>query len=961
MKLARILGVAAILLLPPFLLMPRALLGGWYLSSADALFTHYRPWQGRPPDGFQGARSPQAAETAFHFDPNMEFADRSLRAGRLPTWNPYNGFGEPFLGHARVGAMNPLDVLRFILPPESSKAWRTALWLFLAGWFTFRLLRLLGLHSIPALGGAVIYEMNGFHLSWILFPHLRCAVLLPLCLWMGERLLRRPDCGRAAWTALAVGLVFLADHPETGMLVLLTSLTFGLLRGGVCIRVLGGFRRVTTGWIWLLIAHVLGALIGWIQIHFTVLDGSWLAMENPPCLPVSSFLGLFAPGLFGPPSGNWWGPMHPMEGVAYLGILPLLAALLAVISSFFQDGRVRTFALLAFLGGLAAMVAPRGFQGESFLSLGGLPFHRMTLSMAMAGAVLAALGLQRVLPLAGIRPLGRSPFLIATGVVLLGLIVSLCLYVHHHMDVSMVQAWKEGGLSRLLGRVAIALVLTVTGVRLLAALRFPGAGRLLRAAPLLFILLDLGFHGQEYVGEIPCRYDLIRPRAIEGLSPGARVVGQGFVLPPQVNLGFGYRDVRGMRSGEVPAMAELLKEVLPSDPDTGMTRAGPWQGLEKLGIDAWFSDKPLGPEGVRLEVGGQQGAIKTFPLLVNRPVRHLTIHTSVAEGWTLEAGTQVALLTVVGEGREVKVPLRAGIETGDWALKQYAYFARHPRPEASGSWTVHDSRGDPYPRHCYPVMVELDPPFTPHGLRFSYSADRGWLNLHQVMTGPGTSHGFEWLQTLGPEVSCHGVFRRPVRGAGPDHFLSPGYRLASAGESMGKLLAMPHTIPSSQALLDRKPDVWTGSDGADGMESVVTCTRVDICPGKFRIQVPGRKTSTVLVIRESYHPDWTAVDPLNEPVSLESVDTAFLGAVLPPGPALSLLFSYHPRALTTGLWVLSAALLLVLLFLVVGFKARCGAFALPEDQPGPGTTETSRSEPGPEEPHPAENDLVEDE
>jgi len=899
--------VVVVLLLPPTLLMPRALFCGWGLSSAGAGLS---------------------AEAARRHEPNRAFADRVLEAGALPVWNPMNGFGEPFLGHARVGALNPLDGLRFLLPRDQSLAWRAAFFLILAGWFTYRLLRLLGLDRLPALTGAVCFEMNGLLLSWIQVPHLRCAVLLPLVLWMTERLLGRPDSGRAAWTALAVGLVFLADHPETGGLVLLIGVAYGLARGGLSFRALGGFRRVRAGWIWLALAYGLGTGLGWIQIQLTATDGSWPWTGATPALAAESLLGLFAPGMFDSPAGAGWGPGPPGEGVAYIGILPLLAALVAVVSSFHRDARVRVFTLLALFSAAAALGLPgltevlHGLPG-----FGGLPFSRLTLAAGLAGAALAALGLQRGLARIEVQPLPRLVLLAPAGILVLGLLVALYVFVGRHPDASLAETWNAGPLARLAGRMAVALGLCASGLVLFFWV--PAAGRLrgLRIAPLLLVVLDLWLHGHEVVGEVLCQHDRVQLRCLEALPPDGRLAGQGNVLPPRGNLVLGYRDVRGAQSGEIPAMTALLARLMPSDTTSALTRAGPGAGLEKLGIDAWISEKPLGPEGVWTRTGGPHPAVTRFPLMIPDTVHCLVLHTSLSQALALPDRTPVARLTVRGKDRWVTVQLRAGLETGDQALMPNARTAMHGQPDPSGSWVVLQPGGDSQPRHCYALALDLDPPFVPLELEVAYTADQGWLNLHRIKVGPDP-HPFTAIQTLGPEALASGIYSRQVLDAGPDAFLSPAYKVLATGSAMADLLISPGHDPRARTVLAELPRNWAGPRHESEVEEPVKCDLVEDRPGQFRVHLPERSLSAVLVLRVTFHPDWSARGPEGEVIPLQAVDTAFLGAVLPPGPARTLTFSFHPRGLTRGFWISIFALAWLVFFFVTGIWARRDAVTL---------------------------------
>ena len=943
-KLACSAGVLLVLALPPAMLMPGALFGGQHLSASDLLFRYYRPWQAEPPPGFTHPSAPHAAEAVLRFDAYRELVDRSLGQGHLPLWNPWNGFGEPLPGHARAAAFYPLDALRLALPPGEGYAWRVACWLVLAGWFTYRLLRCLGVSREAALVGAVIFEMSGFHTAWLHFPHLRVAVLLPFLLWMIERLVRRPESGPAAGIALAVGLVWLADHPETGLLICLTGLVYGGLRLAFHAAAQGGLPRAGRATLWLLIAGGLGVGFGWVQLSLTLADGSWPVHTSPVVLPVENLLGMVIPGLFGSPAGGGWGGLHPAESAACVGAIATVAALAAVFGSGLRDSRVSVFALLAVIGIVASLGTwIRLLDLEGSPVVGGLFLNRLTESVGLAVACLAALGFDRARGMqdTGSRSWSRvrasAPYALAGLAVLAALVTALVLFGLHHPDTPLAKLWSEGPLARLALRLSAAALLAALALFLLRRMRTAARPAVLVLCAVPLVLGELWLHGHEFIGQTARRYDRELPATLASLPPGERRTGVGFVVPPALNLHVPYRDLRGMRSGELPGVQAVLDRLVPTDRVSGISQAGPHPVLMDLGVTTWLSDRSLGPRGVQLAVAGPGPVTRRVPLLVDRPVGRITLHTSLGQSWTTADRTAVAELVVEGESREIRKTLHAGRETGDTALQQYAHFARHPRPQASGSWIVRDPGGKPFPRDCYPTTLTLDPPFVPHTLTITFLSAQGWFNLHRVDLDD--QPGFRAVDRMGVEEQVSGMVLRRARVAGPPVFLSPSYRIALDSTPFESLFPEPPpgeawpAGPPSRVALRHEPLAWSGLRhtvmlaGDPHSNDVRTdagtvCTRHEIAPGRFGVQVPARTTSTVLVVREAFHPGWHASSPAGEPLTPEPVDQLFLGIVLPPGPAGTIHFAFLPAALIEGVWISTGALALILALGLVGLVQR---------------------------------------
>lgn len=60
-------------------------------------------------------------EVPVWFLPEVELAQRELRAGRLPTWDPHARFGAPLHAHGLIGLCYPPNWLA-LLAPEPARA-----------------------------------------------------------------------------------------------------------------------------------------------------------------------------------------------------------------------------------------------------------------------------------------------------------------------------------------------------------------------------------------------------------------------------------------------------------------------------------------------------------------------------------------------------------------------------------------------------------------------------------------------------------------------------------------------------------------------------------------------------------------------------------------------------------------------------------------------------------------------
>lgn len=160
-----------------------------------------------------------------------EFAASSLKAGTgIPLWNPYLFGGMPYVAAMHGDIFYPTFLLRMILPTDVAMTWGFIIHVYLAGVFTFLLLRALGIGYFGALVGGLAYMMSG-NVAGLVSPghdgKLFISALLPLALLCVVRGVR--DGRLWAWGALAitVGLGVLSPHPQLLQYMLLVCGAMG--------------------------------------------------------------------------------------------------------------------------------------------------------------------------------------------------------------------------------------------------------------------------------------------------------------------------------------------------------------------------------------------------------------------------------------------------------------------------------------------------------------------------------------------------------------------------------------------------------------------------------------------------------------------------------------------------------------------------------------------------------------
>ncbi|MBV9326340.1 MAG: hypothetical protein JO352_21455 [Chloroflexi bacterium] len=128
-------------------------------------------------------------DMATAFVPWYSFLGDQLRAGHIPTWNPYTFSGAPFAADPESGWMYLPAMLAFTLLPLDAAVRANLLFhVLLAGLSTYTLARVLGCNVFGALLAAIVYAHSGFFEGHNVccFAYADVAAWLPLALLGAE-------------------------------------------------------------------------------------------------------------------------------------------------------------------------------------------------------------------------------------------------------------------------------------------------------------------------------------------------------------------------------------------------------------------------------------------------------------------------------------------------------------------------------------------------------------------------------------------------------------------------------------------------------------------------------------------------------------------------------------------------------------------------------------------------------
>ena len=151
----------------------------------------------------------------LYFYPLYEATYRRIAAGVLPTWNPYQLCGIPWIATLQGGVFYPPHVLYLLLPLHAALAVSNFGHLALATLATAAFARRAGLSGAAAAVAAVLFGMHGMFASSLAAPsYLEAAAWLPV----GALAVLELAHGRIAWgaalLATATAASFLAGYPQ---------------------------------------------------------------------------------------------------------------------------------------------------------------------------------------------------------------------------------------------------------------------------------------------------------------------------------------------------------------------------------------------------------------------------------------------------------------------------------------------------------------------------------------------------------------------------------------------------------------------------------------------------------------------------------------------------------------------------------------------------------------------------
>lgn len=311
--------------------------------------------------------SPILVDLTNQWYPWRLFGFGMVKQGIIPLWNPYCFCGNPFVANWYSGLFYPPNWIFCILPVHLALNYSFIIHVALCGVFTYAYMRVVIGDRLSSLFAAMTFMFSSPLILRIFAGHLSlvCAMAwFPLELLMAEIGLRTKNILYFTLCGVAFAAQVTAGYPQ---LVLYSGIMVALYlmsRVFMCVRDGGGIRELSTPAAGVVVALAIAIGLAAVQmlpaLEFTA-HSSRQAMTYREAaggsFPPENLATMLVPDLFGDfISAPSRGRAFLWEGASYMGILPLVLALLALLYR-----RNRNTFIYAIMGAASFVLALGGY------------------------------------------------------------------------------------------------------------------------------------------------------------------------------------------------------------------------------------------------------------------------------------------------------------------------------------------------------------------------------------------------------------------------------------------------------------------------------------------------------------------------------------------------------------------------------------------------------------------------
>lgn len=342
-------------------------------------------------------KNPMTTDVVSFTFPMQMLAVDLIKSGQWPLWNPYILAGAPLLANFQSAPFSPTNFVYFVFDRLTGWSVQIILQHFLAGLFTYLLLRHWNVSKLGSLLGGVGFAFGGFNTIWSQWNgHTLSAAFISLLLLFFDRWFKNGKVRDAVLFSVVVAFQILSGYPQV---VLYTAVAVFILWAV-------NFHYSREFFLKTLIIFVFG-ILGVGAAAFQILPGRELLglsqreVEAHPFewafLPFIKLITFFAPDFYGNHSTqNWWGPQDYTSNTGFVGVVAFVFASMGIV--FLKKMREVLFlVVLLVVSLLLSFPTPVSilFWKTGFLGLQAASAHRGLVLFNLSVALLAGFGVDR--------------------------------------------------------------------------------------------------------------------------------------------------------------------------------------------------------------------------------------------------------------------------------------------------------------------------------------------------------------------------------------------------------------------------------------------------------------------------------------------------------------------------------------------------------------------------------------
>jgi len=574
------------------------------------------------PYGFSGYKpgmpfSFDIAGNAWVNEPNPYIIKKILTEGSLPTWNPDEGLGMPFIANLNTEVFNPLKIPLNFYPNPFLQDMFFLLRLFFMGLFTYLFLREMKLSQSASLLGSSFFMLSGYSIWWINLHPLSTVMYLPGVFYFYERWSERKKQSSAFFMSLFLCCALIAGKmPDVIMglsLLFLYSLWKGMREDSLRGLFREGARVAMTTVFGALMASVV--LLPFIELysHASPLARAIRTGAASHTIPLITSVSLFQPLFLGWKNyfyGSWlhWEPPIILPHAA---LVILVLSIYAVLAGNILKKTFPFFIFSLFLFSMVYGILPAHIISKLPV-LGSIEFLKYNAMFYFSLAVISSYAFDDLLSGKG----NRKKFYLS--VIFVSSLVALYFFVLYGRSPSGVKSYMTA-----------VLFLTLSGTALVAVtFHLSKKKHAFGGLVFLFLIVELYLYMPK---DHPDRYNPYQEPSyttvIKGTEP-YRIIGSGNCIPPLASNAVGLYDIRAISvllPGDYYTFSEyLLSFSMPqtNNPNPLFSATSPF--IDLVGVKYILSRDPLDQQRLEDVIRSHVASlrwIRLFDSMINHTVK----------------------------------------------------------------------------------------------------------------------------------------------------------------------------------------------------------------------------------------------------------------------------------------------------------------------------------------------------